>query len=294
MQKCQEFNFSVNLYPDNNSSSISFNEIIIGYFPVKSGYNFIHTPQLKIKSGMILGFYQNDSIIAVDIYNRPKYSDAYSDAHTNGSAKYSIDATEKFAYFVKAYLSRSVNGSIMKQFDKSGDQNVTVYFPKNQNFTRTIKIIEKVTNAKISVESIVCQVGIACKIMVSIQTGSYVNYTWIINNQTQSSTSNKTSPIFTSAGIAQVNVIAYNFVSNSSASYSVDIVDKIRNVSLNCIYNQCVSKVNQNTSFLFYLESGTGYNCQIDFGDKTTSFNFSDQPIDLNNTLINHVFTTEG
>jgi PKD repeat protein len=189
--------------------------------------------------------------------------------------------------------------STFKSFSAAGNYTITVSASNpmlNGNTvtnTTTIMILEGITGLSFKPRNGYCQLNAVCYLDSSVKTGSNINYYWSFANVTLNTTSTTITYTFTQNGYFTVNLLAVNQVSQRFATVNVLVSDRLDGLQFySGVSVQSASIIGQNAQFLFILVSGSGYSCNVDFGDGSAMLTFGDQPYNLNNTLIQHSYAT--
>jgi PKD repeat protein len=189
--------------------------------------------------------------------------------------------------------------STFKKYSSAGNFTLNVSISNRlisgyqQTQSASVMILDGIAGLSFVPRIAYCQLSVACFLDSSVLSGSGISYYWSIENSTLNTTSPSVSYTFTLNGYYAVGLIAENLVSSAVYSLNVLVTDRLIGLGFHAGGSmQSASVIGQSAPFLFYLMSGAGYTCDVSFGDGSAMLTFSDQPYNLNGTIINHSYAS--
>lgn len=209
----------------------------------------------------------------------------------NGSfyVKAIISPFNKIASIFHKYLNPGIyliNASLTNTFLNTYSQSITC----------SVKILETIKDLSFYTQSgtFTCYKNVNCILVSSTSyTGTDLNFIWSIEaTNIPNGNMPSVSYTFNSVGLFKVQITAFNTISNRTFIANVQVTDKLTGLAFKSGESEkSASIVGTEANFLFSLQSGANYICNIDFGNGIKSF--SDQVYNLNNTFIKNTFYEE-
>ena len=115
-----------------------------------------------------------------------------------------------------------------------------------------------------------------------------VHYNVTVGNDKYFTDENSVLVAFSQTGYVPITVVAYNHVTMLSVNITLECIDKIQGLAFKAgANNRSSSLYGQTAQFLFTMQNGLGYSCQIDYGDNALD-SFDDSSFNYNNTFFSH------
>ena len=255
---------------------------------------------LLVNPGYVLVIDNLNGIIAVDTSNSGTFGDYYLPSGAQGLSK--LSATFNYRILIRSLISPIKYLSLMHVYKTPGSYQITAQlshrhlnFPSLQ-FSKTVQIQQGIDNLTVITPKyrLACPTQVACQFAASVSAGDSITYSWYFgNNNYSGSTDSVVYNNYSTAGIYLLFLIAKNSVSRRVFQANITVLNELDGLNFfSGVSKQSASAVAENASFLFYLKSGNQYTCIVDFGD-STSFLISDSVENLNNTIINKLYTAE-
>ncbi|CAF0863211.1 unnamed protein product [Brachionus calyciflorus] len=274
------------------SSTFSNTQVFSKTFNIKTGYNLLTDfNNLEVRPGYVIIIQNSAAGTLIDLDT----SDiAFSDFEIISSNLIKVNGN----FRVNAIVSPS-NKALGIGHKYTGQNNyslsVTVFNTLNPSNTyslnKNIMIYEtvKIGSLSSSTGGIVCYKDKPCTIIASIISGKDLDYYWTVEGNLLNTTINQITYIFKTVGKPLVTLTALNFLSNETRTFQFQVTDRLEGLAFKSgTATVSASASNKPASFLFTLQAGANYECLINYGSSSSTFN--DLVYNLNNTYFNHTY----
>ncbi|CAF0878833.1 unnamed protein product [Brachionus calyciflorus] len=277
-----------------NIPSTSFTQIKTEPITLTAGYNLIQPfgGATGVKQGWILGLVQNTGRVSIDASGKAPVSD-YTDASPL------LNSTCNGAFHIRAFVSKPTifSSSNLYTLVKNYTLSASITSPINiAAKTASFAIYERIQELSVITDNGQCQVDVECTFTATTLKGSGITYEWRLPSINTTTTTAILKHTFTSNGVFDIILFAYNPVSNETYFFTIKVlivVSKPKLFASSLFSTDSSSIVGKNAEFLFTLKTGLGYTCTINWGDLSTE-KFDDSLSPKNNTIFVHLYAREA
>jgi hypothetical protein len=264
------------------------------------GYNYLTQAQLgykKVTKGaifMISNMYAT-GVVALDMLN----TNAYPDMQLNETEFIPINSTTNWRLAIRAIVS-PMNKSIVISHNYTSLGTKTVTAKMSDHFGNAfikeanLQIQQGISNLSVLINNRVdgeCQIYEPCPLEVLLNNDpgyGPVTYYWIIEDSSVQTVQNIIQHTFKSLGVFMLNLTVKDSISRKQLLVNITIQSNITGLHFFAgNASESASILGRSAEFLFYVSTGGGYICIVDFGDNTM-IKIEDKWPELkpNNTLI--------
>ena len=162
------------------------------------------------------------------------------------------------------------------------------------NLTQNVMIYEDIQGLIIVTASgVVCNKDKDCILIASVTKGKDLTYNWTVEGQSFVTNDTQYIHVFRTVGLIEITLIAYNPLTSKNTTLFITVTDRLEGLNFKSGNSQVsASAVGKPGNFLFTLQAGANYKCDVKYGNRLFSFN--DSVYNMNNSIFSNVYSSEG
>ena len=230
------------------------------------------------------------------------YNDYFMSIGSTLTSTNNINSNYKYLLQIRAIVSPSYKVvSSFKTYSRLGVYNLSMTVMHNllpdpiETINKTVIVIAGIENlTSFTNFQNACPLNIPCSLTAKVTAGDYIVYYWNTTIKNVKTNEPNVSITFTTLNTYLLHLVAVNPVSRRSFYLNITVYEPITNLTFYAGNStQSASIIGQQAMFLFKIDTGTGYTCQIIYGDGYKQ-NFNVLDTDFNGTYFGHTFSSEN